>query len=149
MAANRTTAERASAARRRLATEPNVWVATASEAGRPHLVPLSLAWDGVSILVATPTANPTSRNIAATGNARASLADADDVVILDTSATVTALGVLDDAVVATFVERTGWDPRDESSDWSMLTLTPRTVLAWNGISETDGRTIMADGVWLG
>src|SRR5262245_59614494 len=50
----RTRAERRADALRRLETDENVWVSTAGVDGSPHLVPLSLAWDGSRILVATP-----------------------------------------------------------------------------------------------
>jgi hypothetical protein len=51
--ANRTTTERIESAVRRFASEPNVWVATGSMAGTPHLVPLSLAWNGTDMLAAS------------------------------------------------------------------------------------------------
>ena len=43
----------------RLSHDVDVWVATASAAGAPYLVPLSFDWDGDALLLATPTDSPT------------------------------------------------------------------------------------------
>lgn len=145
---NRSTAERIEAAIRRLQTDPNVWVATASLAGVPHLVPLSLAWDGKAILVATPTDTPTVRNAIASGFARASLDSADDVVIIDADIHVDDLIDVEPSTLDGYISRVGWDPRENSGAWSLLTLTPRRIQSWNGVSEIGGRTIMRNGTWV-
>lgn len=134
---------------RRLESEPDVWIATASEDGAPHLIPLSLAWDGRRILLATPPDSPTARNIGATGRARVSLADTDDVVIVLASATVAPFEDTPCEVADLFAERAGWDPRQEDGRWSLLTLTPEMVHAWRGEPELGGRTIMRHGEWVG
>ena len=144
----RTTSERIAATIARLETEPNIWVATASADGLPHLIPLSLAWDGKCVLVATPTDSPTVRNIKSTGRARASLDGAMDVVILDTDAAATDFDEAHSHQARIHVDRVGWDPADEEGEWSLLVLTPKMVHAWNGESEIDGRMIMRRGVWL-
>ena len=144
----RSTAERAEHARRRLAGEANVWVATASNGGVPHLVPLSLAWIDNRIVVATPTDTPTARNAAATGTARAALDSADDVVIIDAATEVVAYGSAAPELRAGYVERVGWDPADNSGDWVLLILSPTRGQAWNGPGEIEGRTIIRDGAWL-
>jgi flavin reductase (DIM6/NTAB) family NADH-FMN oxidoreductase RutF len=146
--ANRATATRIADTIRRLESEPDVWIATASADGVPHLIPLSLAWDGSRILLATPPDSPTVRNIAATGWARASLADTDDVVIVVASAEVTPFEQTPGDVVEFFVDAAGWDPRREDGRWSLLTLTPETVHAWKGEPELVGRTIMRHGEWV-
>jgi len=86
MSENRTIAERIAETRQRLNNDENVWIATASLGGVPHLVPLSLAWDGEAILVATRTNTPTVRNALASGRVRATLDSAADVVLPDTDA---------------------------------------------------------------
>lgn len=58
----RSAAQRRADAERRLENDANVWIATSSNDGTPHLVPVSLGWDGTQILVATPSATPTARN---------------------------------------------------------------------------------------
>lgn len=144
----RSRAERRRETTQRLNAEANVWVSTAGPDGTPHLVPLSLAWDGTRLLVATPTNTPTVRNAAATGRARAALESTSDVVVIDAEAEVVPLSDADADTVATYVQGVGWDPRREGGQWSLVVLTPRRIQAWNGPSEIDGRTIMRDDVWL-
>jgi len=60
-----------------------IWVATASAEGNPYLVPLSFDWDGETLLVATPTASPTGRNLAVTWAARLALGHTRDVPMID------------------------------------------------------------------
>jgi len=145
---NRTTAERVQQAQRRLETEANVWISTASAEGLPHLVPLSLAWIDDRVVVATPSTTPTARNAAASRRARAALDDADDVVIIDADVEILDVDTAAPAVTERYVARVGWDPRTIEGAWSLLLLTPRRVFAWIGPGEIDGRTIMRDGRWL-
>lgn len=133
---------------RRLETDRNVWISTSSPDGTPHLVPLSLGWDGLRILVATPSATPTARNVAATGKARAALDDADDVVLIAADAQEIPFAEAAEETVEVLVNRIGWSPADESGVWSLLALTPHMVHAWRGVSEIDRRTIMKSGAWL-
>jgi Pyridoxamine 5'-phosphate oxidase len=128
--------------------DADVWIATASDEGIPHLVPLSLAWIDDRIVVATPSDTATARNAAATGRARAVLASTDDVVILDCDAEVLALDGADPSTMERYAARVGWDPRQESGDWAVLVLSIRRAQAWNSPAEIDGRTIVRDGRWL-
>ncbi len=125
-----------------------MWLATASLDAVPHLVPFSLGWTGSEIHVATPAATATARNVVATGRARASLDDADDVVLIDGSARVEPLATVDSAVLAAFVDRVGWNPATEPGDWVLIVFTPDRALSWNGLDETTGRVIMRNGSWL-
>ena len=52
----------------RLDTDVDLWVATAG--ATPHLIPLSFLWDGATLLISTPEASPTGRNLRATGRVR-------------------------------------------------------------------------------
>lgn len=143
----RPSSERASQARKRLETEANVWIASASADGVPHLVPLSLAWIDDLIVVATPSDTPTARNIAANGHARAALDSADDVVLFDTDAQAFEFTDAEATLVDRYIERVGWDPRDNPGTWSLLVLMPRRGHAWNGPAEITGRTIVRDETW--
>jgi hypothetical protein len=145
---NRPAAVRISDTLARLETASAVWIATASAAGRPHLVPLSLAWHEGSILVATPTDTPTARNVEETGRARASLDSANDVVIIAGPALAQDYADLDELTKADFVTQIGWDPASSPGEWSLLTLTPRLIHAWRDEPEIKGRTIMRRGVWV-
>lgn len=144
----RDTAQRQEDARRRLAEEDGIWLATASPDGEPHVVPLSLAWDEGRIVLATPSSTPTARNAASTGTARAHLDDVYDVVVVSGDVEVMALAEADPDVVQRYADRVGWDPRDEDDDWVLLVLTPQLVLCWNSIGEHTGRVIMRDGHWI-
>ena len=145
----RSTDERRQQARHRLETDANVWIATADREGTPHLVPLSLVWDGARILVATPTASPTVRNATASGRARLALDSTDDVVLLDARVEAVDFAAAEPTTIELFTSRVGWDPRDEPGAWTLLVLTPTTVLAWRDVFEIEGRTIMRGGAWVG
>lgn len=144
----RDTVRRVADAQRRLASEANIWIATSSTSGDPHLVALSLWWDGIAVMAATPATNPVARNIAATSVARASLPDAEDVVSMKANASITPLTDLDPDRAAAMVQALGWDPRSESGDWVLVVLTPELIWSWNGLHEDAGRTIMRDSTWL-
>jgi len=144
----RDTARRVADAKLRLESEASIWIATASASGEPHLVALSLWWDGASVLATTPASNPISRNISATGVARASLPDAEDVVTMKAVASVTPLADLEAERIVAMVAALGWDPRSEDGEWVLLTLTPEMIWSWNGLHEDVGRTIMRGGSWL-
>jgi len=67
----RTPKQRKQDALNRLEHDTDAWVATADGGSRtPYLVPLSFLWDGITLLVATPSSSPTSRNLQATGKVR-------------------------------------------------------------------------------
>jgi hypothetical protein len=113
------------------------------------MVPLSLAWDGLNVLVATPSTTPTARNAAATGKAaRVALDDAGDVVIIDAAVTVTDFRNVEAGTADCYVARVGWDPREEEGEWCLLTLAPIRVQSWNSVGEIEGRTIMRRGEWI-
>jgi Pyridoxamine 5'-phosphate oxidase len=146
--AGRSASQRRTDAIGRLETDVNVWVSTASFDGSPHMVPLSLAWDGVNVLVATPSTTPTARNASVTSKARVALDDASDVVIIDATVIVTDFLNVEDGVAELYAKRVGWDPRVETGEWSLLTLAPTRVQSWNSVSEIKDRTIMRRGAWI-
>ena len=131
----------------RLAGDADVWVATAS-AGQPHLIPLSLAWDGAYVIMATPVASPTATNAAASGNVRLALGTSRDVTIIDAAAEVVRCTAAPDSVAGCYASRTGWDPRQEELPHVYLIATPRIMYAWNSVAELSGRMIMRDGHWI-
>ena len=110
---NRPTSVRAEEALARLQSESNVWVATASSDGVPHLVPLSLAWIDGHVVVATPSDTPTAQNGVATGRARAALDSADDVAIFDVDVEVVDFDDAEEALKNSYVDRVGWDPSEQ------------------------------------
>jgi len=130
----------------RLENDADVWVATAS-AGRPHLVPLSLAWDGTHVIVATPASSRTARNAAAGRQLRFALGTSRDVTIIDAVADVVPCGDAPGSIADSYALRTGWDPRHEDAPHVYLIATPTSMQAWNSLAEIDGRTIMCNGQW--
>lgn len=95
----------------RLAHEVDVWVASASADGAPHLVPLSFDWDGEALLLATPTNSPTGRNLATTRVVRLALGRTRDVTMIDGEVEVLELDGLPRERGDRFAERAGFDPR--------------------------------------
>ena len=130
----------------RLEGDADVWVATAS-GGQPHLVPLSLAWDGAHVILATPAASPTARNAAASGEVRLALGTSRDVTLIEASAEVVPCADAPEPIARSYAARTGWDPRHEDVPHVYLIVTPRTMRAWNSLAELSGRTIMRVGQW--
>jgi hypothetical protein len=126
----------------------DVWVATASADGAPHLVPLSFDWDGQALLVATSARSPTGRNLAATRTVRLGLGLTHDVTIIDGDVEVLDAGELPRAVGDRFAARTGFDPRVLDPPYPWFPITPRRIQAWREVDELPGRDLMRDGRWL-
>src|SRR5699024_2721720 len=89
----------------------DVWVATASGAGAPYLVPLSLAWVDERVVIAVDGSSPTARNLTASGEARLAVGPTRDVVMID-AALEKDVGVESDgALGAAYAAQADWDPR--------------------------------------
>lgn len=69
-------------------------------------------------------------------------------MLIEPTAEVVDFGSSEPGAIAASVERVGWNPADESGDWSMLIITPVTVRSWNDVGETEGRVVMRNGSWL-
>ncbi len=68
----------------RLRNDLDLWIASASEDGDVHLIPLSFHWVGEAIIVATPRASRTARNLTRAGTRRrAGVGTTRDVVMID------------------------------------------------------------------
>src|SRR5215467_7420008 len=80
----RTAQQRKADTLRRLENDVDTWVATADPAtGVPYLVPLLFVWDGATVLISTPVASPTSRNLRATGRVRLGIGPKRDLVLTE------------------------------------------------------------------
>jgi hypothetical protein len=132
----------------RLGHDVDLWVATASVGGVPHLVPLSFDWDGETVLLATPSTSPTGRNLAASGTVRLGLGPTRDVTMLEGDVEAVPLGDLPGAAADRFVARTGFDPRAEGGTYAWYRVRPRRIQSWREADELAGRDLMRDGVWL-
>ncbi|MER6561128.1 pyridoxamine 5'-phosphate oxidase family protein [Streptomyces sp. NPDC001027] len=135
-------------AEHRLAHDVDVWVASASADGMPHLVPLSFCWDGRTLLLATPADSPTGRNLAASRTARLALGPTRDVCMIEGEAEVLGIDALPPWEGDRFAERTGFDPRTLTTPYRWFRVTPRRVQSWREADELNGRELMRDGRWL-
>lgn len=146
--AARSRAQRRADTERRLREDVDLWVATAAADGTPHLVPLSFDWEDGAILVATPPASPTGRNLAAGGTVRLGLGPTRDVTMIDGTAETFPLDALPTDRAERFATRSGFDPRLEDAEYSWFLIRPTRIQAWREANELPGRTLMRDGVWL-
>jgi hypothetical protein len=125
----------------------DAWVATA-DGDEPYLVPLTMAWSGDRIVLATDRSTPTARNILAHGKARLALGGTRDVVMIDAclerTIPVADAGPVGDAYAA----QNDWDPRTAGDAYLFLVLRPDRIQAWREVNEIPDRTVMRDGAWL-
>lgn len=149
MAQPRSGAERKQHALALLGSEPDVWVATADAGGRVCQIPLSFAWDGAVLVLSTPGASPTGRNLAAGGRVRIALGATRDVVLIEGTARAYGAAEVPAALADAFAAKAQWDPRgEEGNRYGYFTVTPVKVQAWREENELKGRTLMRDGAWL-
>ena len=133
----------------RLERDVDAWVATADPgSGAPYLVPLSFLWDGATLLIATPTASPTSRNLQATGRVRVGLGPTRDVVLIEGTARALAAADLPGDVGDAFAAKTGFDPRELATPYTYFRIQPRRLQAWREANELQGRELLRDGRWV-
>ncbi|GAA3455169.1 pyridoxamine 5'-phosphate oxidase family protein [Dactylosporangium matsuzakiense] len=143
----RSRAQRRADTEHRLATDVDVWVASAGDGG-PYLVPLSFDWDGATLLIATGADSPTGRNLAANRRVRLGLGLVRDVVMIDGAVEVLEMDALPVAAGDRFARRSGFDPRTLTSHYRWFRITPSTIQAWREENELRGRTLMRDGEWM-
>lgn len=129
----------------RLHHDTDVWVATAGPDGDAHLVPLSFLWWQDSVVVATPAATPTARNLAAGHATRAAAGETRDVVMI--TGTGETLGEDPGTCADAFADKNGWDPRVEGG-FTYYRVVPTRIQAWREANEIRGRTLMRDGTWV-
>ena len=125
----------------------DVWVATATAAGSPHLVPLSLAWVDDRVVIAVEGNSVTARNLTSSGEARLAVGPTRDVTMIDAVLERTVDVADDPALAAAYVTQADWDPRS-GTGYEFLVLRPVRVQAWREANEIPGRTLMRDGTWL-
>jgi hypothetical protein len=134
---------------RRLENDVDTWVATADPAtGTPYLVPLSFLWDGTRVLISTPAASPTSRNVRATGRVRLGIGPTRDLVLIEgTVEAETAAAELSAETGDAFAAKTGFDPR-ELTGYAYFRIRPQRLQAWREVNELAGRDLLRGGDWV-
>jgi general stress protein 26 len=140
----RSAGQRTSDTMARLESDSDAWIATADTAGNGYLLPLSFYWDGTGLVVSTPRASVTARNLSRGDRVRVGLGDLRDVTMIDGVAEV----VQDDQTKDAFAAKHGWDPRTDSGDYAFFRIVASRVQAWREVNELPGRTLMRDGDWL-
>jgi hypothetical protein len=145
--APRTREQRKQDALTRLREDLDLWLSSASEDGAAYLVPLSFHWDGETIIVAVPHNSPTARNMAGTGTCRIAVGTTRDVVMIDGTAELIAMGADPDVEEAHAVGA-DFDPRGLEPQYVYLRVTPTRIQAWREANEIAGRDLMRDGEWL-
>jgi hypothetical protein len=133
----------------RLEGDVDAWVATAGpDGGAPYLVPLSFLWDGASVLVATPAASVTSRNLQATGKVQLGVGLVRDVVLIEGTVDVVPAAELPDEIGDAFAVKTGFDPRKETDNYLYFRIHPQSLRAWREANELKDRELLRDGKWV-
>lgn len=131
----------------------DVWVATcAVDAGghaSSHLVPLSLAWIGERLVLATEADSVTGRNIISHRRARLGLGPTRDVVMIDAELEqIYGLEEVPADLARQYAMQADWDPRESGDQMRFLVLRPQRIQAWREVNELPGRTLMRDGAWI-
>jgi hypothetical protein len=143
----RTREQRRADTRRKLETEVDVWVASASEDGKANIAPLSFVWHDRAITISMPATSLTARNLTRAGWARMALGPTRDVVMLDGPIEVLPIGA-DPELEDAHARATGFDPREEASVYVYIRLRPDRIQAWREADELPGRQLMENGAWL-
>ena len=127
----------------------DLWLASSSSSGQVHLVPLSFAWDGERVIIATEACSVTVRNISDTQGARLALGTTRDVVMIDVVPVGTV--AVPEAPIKTaecYATKADWDPRTVGGDFVYVLLRPERIQVWRESNEIEGRTVMQRGLWL-
>ena len=133
----------------RLDHDVDAWVASADPVrGTPYLVPLSFLWDGATLLIATPAASPTSRNLQATGRVRVGIGPTRDLVLIEGTAQPLPAADLSAEVGDAFAAKTGFDPRQLTPAYLYFRIRPHRLQAWREANELKDRDLMLDGQWV-
>jgi hypothetical protein len=133
----------------RLENDVDTWVATADpDTGAPYLVPLSFLWDGGTVLISTPAASPTGRNLRATGRVRLGIGPTRDLVLIEgTVQAETPAGDIGAQTGDAFAAKTGFDPR-ELDGYAYWRIRPQRLQAWREVNELAGRDLIRGGDWV-
>ncbi len=144
----RSRAERRRDTEHRLNDDTDVWVATSSADGVPHLVPLSFVWDGKALLVATPRDRVTGRHLAESNIAQLGLGHTRDVTIIEGVVEVFEMDELPHGLAQRYVARAGRHPCAESTLCRWCCIAPRRIRGWRDVNELPGRVLMRERTWL-
>ena len=127
----------------------DAFFATASRDAKPHLIVVATWWNGSEIVLATMTSTRTARNLTEGATARLAYGPSNDVVMVDAHVAASEpAGDGSSELARGFAAACGWNPGEESGDWTFYRLEPRKIQAYRGYEETAGRDVMLRGEWL-
>ena len=114
------------------------------------MVPVSFAWTGAAVVIATASKSPTARNLFASKVARLAVGPTDDVVLMDVCLdSAVAVDTAPSDIADLYAQQSDWDPRTGTDLPShYFVLAPTRIQAWRLAGELPGRTIMEDGRWI-
>lgn len=112
------------------------------------MVPLSYAWTGSVIVLGTAANSRTVSNVVAQPWVRLGIGFVRDVVLVHGMASVVEMADVGSSEADLFAERAGFDPRELSSPYVYVHVTPRRIQAWREENELAERDIMRGGRWL-
>ena len=145
----RTPLQRKHDALQRLEHDVDAWVATANAGdGAPYLVPLSFLWDGSHVLISTPTASTTGRNLQATGKVRLGIGPTRDLILIEGAARALTPAEITDEIGDAFEAKTGFDPRTLTTPYTYFRIHLQRLQAWREANELENRDLMSNGQWL-
>jgi hypothetical protein len=142
----RTLEQRTANVREALSRNGDMYLATATPSGEPHLIAVSSWWDGNRIVVATLGTSRTARNLDAGRLARLALGPPADMIVIDASVVDTVdVDVADLRMGDGFATAVGWNPADEGPGWRFFRFSPVQIQAYRGYGELPGRDVMREG----
>lgn len=144
----RDTAKRKADVLAALEKHPDVWLATADLAGRPHVIAASAWWDGHDLVVATRAMTKTARNLAANPAAKVAVGAPADAVVLDVRMVDSGAAKDSAKLAGGFAAAVGWDPREAGEGWTFYRLRPVRIQAFRGYDEIGERDVMVGSRWL-
>jgi Pyridoxamine 5'-phosphate oxidase len=148
-ASPRSTAERKRDVLAVLERNGDAFLATAGRDGKPHLIAVATWWTGAEIVMATISGTRTARNLTVAAAVRLAFGTSNDVVMVDARvAGSEPAGDGASELAHGFAAACGWNPGEESGDWSFFRLQPLKIQAYRGYEETAGRDVMLRGEWL-
>lgn len=127
--------------------EEDAWVASASETGKVHLIPLSFHWTGKVLVIAIPERSVTARNLKRAQWGRIAIGPTRDVAIVEGPVEITTPPA-DDPVWDEHAASCGFDARDSDDAYALVILTPDQIQSWRNPAELANRQVMRHGCWL-
>ena len=131
-----------------LGRQADIWIASADESGRPHLIAVSAWWDGAEVVIATTASSRTARNLAGNPLVRLALGTPSDAIVIDARVLASTPAADAPELAAGFFRAVGWDPREVGAGWNFYRLQPARIQAYRGYDELEDRDVMRGSKWL-